>query len=274
MSPVYEIRKTAAFCIGNLVKNHRGNAEALGAAGGVAQLAAVLNDVEDDELSKRAFSALVQMEDVSLSVILGRVATLVRRLPIRVRTGGGGAREEGGAGGVGGGGGGGGGSGGRRYRAPASPPGRHGYDERNDSVFDDVWGTSLIGYDVCGGLGGLAGGEGGGGGADHPAQDGGVGGGGGGGHLDQIWAELNLLLPVANGLIYTAKSNREHLWRHPRGIEWLVSALTVALPWELYSIICFVLANVSMVRRGGERGGEEAEKRQRRVNTHTHTQAI
>ena len=79
-SPVYEIRKTAAFAIGNLVKAHRENAEKLAAAGGVVQLVATLNDLEDDELSKKVFSALANMEDVALGVILRRVARLCTRL--------------------------------------------------------------------------------------------------------------------------------------------------------------------------------------------------
>ena len=50
-SPLYEARKTAAFCLGNLVRDSSVNAKELGLNGGVEALLRCLNDEDDDELS-------------------------------------------------------------------------------------------------------------------------------------------------------------------------------------------------------------------------------
>ena len=50
----HDIRKSAAFCTGNLVKNCRRNALLVSASSGVVALMNLLNDEDDDELSKKA----------------------------------------------------------------------------------------------------------------------------------------------------------------------------------------------------------------------------
>lgn len=57
-SPFYDTRKTAAFCLGNLVRDHPGNAERAAAAGAVDALVSLVNDDDNDELSKKAFQTL------------------------------------------------------------------------------------------------------------------------------------------------------------------------------------------------------------------------
>jgi hypothetical protein len=47
------VAKAAAFCIGNLVRGSRENAAALVAGGGVERLVDVMNDVDDDQTSKK-----------------------------------------------------------------------------------------------------------------------------------------------------------------------------------------------------------------------------
>ena len=54
-SPSFDIRKAAIFCLDNLVTSHRQNAQLLADAGGVLNLVALLNDDEDDEISKKSF---------------------------------------------------------------------------------------------------------------------------------------------------------------------------------------------------------------------------
>ena len=68
--PLYDVRKTAVFCIGNVVRGSeapeasaggdvagrgRSAAEEVVAAGGIMVLISLLNDEEEDELSKRVW---------------------------------------------------------------------------------------------------------------------------------------------------------------------------------------------------------------------------
>jgi len=64
--PGHDVRKTAAFCIGNCVKGCRTNAEVVAAEGGIMTLVALLNDEEDDELSKKVRQVLVFVCAVAL----------------------------------------------------------------------------------------------------------------------------------------------------------------------------------------------------------------
>ena len=58
-SPLYEARKTAAFCLGNLVRDNAANARETVHHGGVEALLQCLNDEDDDELSKTAYAPLL-----------------------------------------------------------------------------------------------------------------------------------------------------------------------------------------------------------------------
>ena len=58
----YRIRRTATFCIGNVVKNHRANAESIVNNGGIEKLMENLTDEDEDELSNKTFLALANLE--------------------------------------------------------------------------------------------------------------------------------------------------------------------------------------------------------------------
>ena len=77
-----ELRKVAVFCLGNLIKGHNENALALDKAGGVVRLISVLNDEYEDELSKKAFLCLSNME--SLAAV--RVCLLLLDLGMKLKT--------------------------------------------------------------------------------------------------------------------------------------------------------------------------------------------
>ena len=117
-SPLYEARKTAAFCLGNLVRDSSVNAKELGLNGGVEALLRCLNDEDDDELSKTAYGAIQHLDDIGLSQLLQIVehnTAAIARGGVgsgRERPGGAAAGGGGGGGGSGGSGGGGGGGGG------------------------------------------------------------------------------------------------------------------------------------------------------------------
>lgn len=71
----YHIRKSAAFCLGNLIKNHKSNAQALSQAGGCPVLLALLNDEDDDELTKTCFAALVTLGPLTVDYIVSILRT-------------------------------------------------------------------------------------------------------------------------------------------------------------------------------------------------------
>jgi hypothetical protein len=60
------VTKAAAFCVGNLVRHCRPNAVALAAAGGAELLVDVMNDIEDDEVSKKVCVCHVSQGSVGL----------------------------------------------------------------------------------------------------------------------------------------------------------------------------------------------------------------
>lgn len=72
-SPTYEVRRSASFCLGNMVKDNPQNAAALVAAGGVELLLLCLNDEEEDELSKTAYSTICQLGESGLCRLLSLV---------------------------------------------------------------------------------------------------------------------------------------------------------------------------------------------------------
>merc|ERR1712100_784915 len=73
---LFDVRKAAVFCLDNLVSAHRNNCQLLADAGGVLSLVALLNDDDEDEISKKAFKTLSSMSDIALSVILRHIAAL------------------------------------------------------------------------------------------------------------------------------------------------------------------------------------------------------
>ena len=75
-SPPSTLEKPPFSVLDNLVTSHRQNAKLLADAGGVLNLVALLNDDEDDEISKKAFQTLTSMGDIAMAVILGHVAAL------------------------------------------------------------------------------------------------------------------------------------------------------------------------------------------------------
>ena len=62
-SGVYEPKKTACFCLGNLLRDHPRNQQKAVSEGSVTLLTELINDEEDDELSKKAYECLELMGD-------------------------------------------------------------------------------------------------------------------------------------------------------------------------------------------------------------------
>jgi hypothetical protein len=60
-SGAYEPKKTACFCLGNLLKEHDINRNKAIKEGAVTLLTELINDEEDDELSKKAYECLEMM---------------------------------------------------------------------------------------------------------------------------------------------------------------------------------------------------------------------
>ena len=52
------------------------NAKALAEAGGVLALVSMMNDIDEDEISKKAFTTLTSMGDIAIDVIIGHIAAL------------------------------------------------------------------------------------------------------------------------------------------------------------------------------------------------------
>ena len=73
MSAAYEVRRSASFCLGNLVKDNPANAAALVNSGGVELLLLCLNDEEEDELSKTAYSTICQLGGAGLVKLLSLI---------------------------------------------------------------------------------------------------------------------------------------------------------------------------------------------------------
>ena len=77
-SPVYETRRAASFCLGNLVKGNAANGRELVSGGGVEALLRCVNDDDDDELAKTAYSTLSQLGEPCLLQLLALVDEAVR----------------------------------------------------------------------------------------------------------------------------------------------------------------------------------------------------
>lgn len=82
-SPEPSIRKSASFCLGNLVKTNRENALELASHNGVITLVQLLNDEDDDELSKKAFATLTHMGDIAVHHIVAGIEVACASLPVR-----------------------------------------------------------------------------------------------------------------------------------------------------------------------------------------------
>jgi len=69
-SPIFQLRRTAAFCLGNLVRDNSENASEVVAHGGVELLLRCLTDQEEDELSKTAYSTIAHLGEAGLHQLL------------------------------------------------------------------------------------------------------------------------------------------------------------------------------------------------------------
>ena len=74
-SPLYEARKTAAFCLGNLVRDNGANAADVVLHGGVEALKRSLDDEDDDELSKTAYSTVQHLGLAGVQQLLRVIAS-------------------------------------------------------------------------------------------------------------------------------------------------------------------------------------------------------
>ena len=79
-SPLYEARKTAAFCLGNLVRDNTSNARETVVSGGVEALLRCLNDEDDDELSKTAYSTILHLGAAGLQQLLALIDAATRTI--------------------------------------------------------------------------------------------------------------------------------------------------------------------------------------------------
>lgn len=65
------------------------------------------------------------------------------------------------------------------------------------------------------------------------------------GHMSIVWGMLAKLLPVLNGMVYSDGAVREYVWRHGHGVAVLLHVVTRALPLELRVVTVFTLANLT-----------------------------
>ena len=64
-------------------------------------------------------------------------------------------------------------------------------------------------------------------------------------HMSIVWGMLAKLLPVLNGMVYSDAAVREYVWRHGHGMAVLLHVVTRALPLELRVVTVFTLANLT-----------------------------
>lgn len=86
-SAAYDVRRSASFCLGNLVKDNDGNACVLVSSGGLERLLLCLNDEDEDELSKTAYSTICQLGEPGLAKLLELVGDSLRALRPAARAG-------------------------------------------------------------------------------------------------------------------------------------------------------------------------------------------
>ena len=60
-----------------------------------------------------------------------------------------------------------------------------------------------------------------------------------------VWGMLGKLLPVLNGMVYSDSDVREYVWRHGQGIAVLLHVVTRSLPLELRVVTVYTLANLT-----------------------------
>jgi hypothetical protein len=260
-SELFDVRKAAVFCLDNLVTSHRENSRLLAEAGGVLSLVALLNDDDEDEISKKAFRTLTSMSDIALSVILSHVAALCCGIEgVTNAIGAGLAAQKG---------------------MPAlskealesissiAAKERNYYlniDSGEEGVKVSEWEDGLpsndaaqpgtqSGASVVLTESGMAAAEefaalsld----GANATQYD---------GELDDgsmqrssppvtqteiVWGMLGKLLPVVNGIVYNDVSAREFLWQEGNGLPILLFVVTRVLPLELRVICTYILANIT-----------------------------
>lgn len=88
LSPAYDVKKSASFCLGNLVLDNTPNKHELVLHGGIELLLHCINDEDDDELSKTAYATIAQVGEPGLfklmELIGDAVATLQSEGPLEL----------------------------------------------------------------------------------------------------------------------------------------------------------------------------------------------
>ena len=64
-------------------------------------------------------------------------------------------------------------------------------------------------------------------------------------HMAVVWGMLGKLLPVLNGMVYSDSDLREYVWRHGQGLAVLLHVVTRSLPLELRVVTVYTLANLT-----------------------------
>ena len=234
-SDLFDVRKAAVFCLDNLVTSHRENSKLLANAGGVLSLVALLNDDEDDEVSKKAFRTLTSMSDIAMSVILSHVAALSYGID-DVKGIGSGLKRQG------------------------SMP------EMPKAALDEIIAVAnqeqayYLNLDTSDGAGvktsewedGLTVGDStetttnnndnnnaynendGGERSNLPVTT-----------TEIVWGMLGKLLPVINGIVYNDGNARNFLWKTGSGIPILLHIMTRVLPLDLRVVASYIVSNVT-----------------------------
>ena len=218
-SPSFDIRKAAIFCLDNLVTSHRQNAKLLADAGGVLNLVALLNDDEDDEISK-SFPNVDKHGDIAMAVILGHVAALSYGVE-SVKGIGSGLNQQ------------------------------QGMPEMAQKALEEVAIIANKNQDYYMKLDNNAGA----GIKTSDWEDGTdfthVNGDSVGGSsvpvtkTEIVWGMLGKLLPVINGIVYNDASAAKYLWTEASGIPILLHVMTRSLPLDLRIVVSYIIANVT-----------------------------
>ena len=258
-SPAFDVRKAAIFCLGNIVTGHKvsaeihscifysdllnfaklgmpttllhhpypsiivfqENAKSLAEAGGVLALVSMMNDIDEDEISKKAFTTLTSMGAIAIDVIIGHIAALSIGVD--------------GCSGIG--------LGLEAVQGSIEPS-----PEVVKILKGIVSAEPIVDY-YCraaseAGVGGevssvemgmLA----------PPTEPQDSSNREGHSRMAVVWGMLAKLLPVLNGMVYSDSDVREYVWRHGRGLAVLIHVVTRSLPLELRIVTVYTLANLT-----------------------------
>lgn len=230
-SSIYDVQKAAIFCLGNVVTNHPENAQQLADAGGVLALVGVMNDIDEDEISKKAFTTLTSMGSIAVDVIMGHIAALSAGVEGCDGVGGGlGAAERAAD------------LGARLLSAVADVSARSAEYYQSMSA---AGGASSKASEWTDGVAAMRSSD----SAEHAPTSretsAETGDDEANAVLSIVWGMLGKLLPVLNGMVYSDTKIREYVAVDGSGIPVLLHVMTRLLPLELRVVTAYTLANLT-----------------------------